>query len=184
MDPVTLGALITAGSGIIGGIMQNQSNTSNAREATQASREMSWDQMQFQERMSSTAYQRSTTDMLKAGINPILAVAPASSPTGASGTATVARAENILTGAAEAGKMIAEKKKQQAEIALLESQKKATDAGKRKTDNETALLGKEIPKADLGSKFYNKINEAIESTSKNWRKLKSNINSDLEYKIP
>lgn len=63
-----------AGAGI-GAASQNSANATNVSEAEK--------NRNFQERMSSSAFQRSRADMVAAGINPILAHTGASAPGGA-----------------------------------------------------------------------------------------------------
>lgn len=77
-------AAISGGSGILSSIF----SYNTARDANQANILENAKQMQFQERMSSSAYQRATADMRAAGINPMLAAdqGGASSPSGAAAT--------------------------------------------------------------------------------------------------
>lgn len=72
-----LGAAVSGGASIYG---QQQANASNAEQAQK--------QMDFQERMSNTQYQRGMADMKSAGLNPMLAYSQggASSPQGAQAT--------------------------------------------------------------------------------------------------
>lgn len=75
MDPILGSAIIGAAAGGLGSIFQNSANQAAAQK-----------QMDFQERMSNTAYQRGVKDMKAAGLNPMLAYSQggASSAAGAS----------------------------------------------------------------------------------------------------
>lgn len=94
-------AAATVISGLIGKSGQESANRTNVQ--------LGREQMDFQERMSSTAYQRAVADMQKAGLNPMLAYSQggASAPVGsmpqvqnsaAAGMSSAAQAMNTIAG--------------------------------------------------------------------------------------
>lgn len=100
---------IGIGGAIIGGALIGAAGTAyaNKRSGDQADQ-----QIDFQERMSSTAYQRAVADMEAAGLNPMLAYSQggASSPAGAAYVH-----QNIGAGAAQSGMMFASAEQAQAQ---------------------------------------------------------------------
>lgn len=91
-------SILGAGSGLIGTYMTNEANKEQVAAANNANMGIADRQMAFQERMSNSAYQRATTDMKAAGINPMMAFSQggASTPQGAGATMQAARVEDAL----------------------------------------------------------------------------------------
>jgi len=154
LSPVISGVtgLLGAGSEIYGTSkeikMQKETNDFNAQQAQK--------QMDFQERMSSSAHQREVKDLVSAGLNPILssqyggsstppgAMSQATSPgqnLGAKyGSATRAFNENRLT-AEQLKTQQAQTKQTTAQEALLQTQKIKTLADIENTDYNNRILG-------------------------------------------
>lgn len=89
---------------LLGGTAAGLGSFFGQQQANQANTQMAKEQMQFQERMSGTSYQRAVSDMIAAGLNPMLAYSQggASTPSGQTAVAQSAlgAAANSATQAA------------------------------------------------------------------------------------
>lgn len=85
--------------------------------ANRANKQMAREQMQFQERMSNTSYQRAVADMRLAGINPILAAGQGGASTPGGATATMQDAISPAVSSAQHGRRLTK------ELAMMEEQR-------------------------------------------------------------
>lgn len=160
-----LNALIGAGASLLSGVLgykgEKQSNETNLQTARE--------QMQFQERMSNTAYQRAVSDMKAAGLNPMLAYTQggASSPAGAAQPVGNALAAGVSSAKQGANTVLAvqQVRSNQAQI---EQVRAMTDKIRSETlDNQlhSARLAAEVglTKERTNSEFAGQMRTAVEA---------------------
>ncbi len=140
----------TALASLAGNVIGGRISRKGQQEANRANLKIAREQMAFQERMSSTAHQRSAKDLQKAGLNRILALGrPASTPAGALATMQNIEApvgESIKSGINTA--LVA--RRQKAELKIMQQTERRTKA----EANEREILAHKAV-ADTRTAFEN-----------------------------
>lgn len=140
-----------------------------------ANRGIAQDQMNFQERMSSTAHQREAWDLEQAGLNRLLTLGGGASTPAGAGATMQNPLEGAVSNAVEASMLKNTLAKQSAEIDNIRTSTKLTEAQQNKVRQETRALGRDAERGEFFEGVWKKIKEAGASGTKS-------INDALEWK--
>ncbi|WNK14473.1 MAG: DNA pilot protein [Microvirus sp.] len=104
-----LGGMFSGGASLLGSIFSSNQSAENTQQQIAASQQQQATQNAFSERMSSTAYQRASTDMQAAGLNPAMMFgsgSAASSPSGSSIQAPMPQTKSPMEGLGDAASKV------------------------------------------------------------------------------
>lgn len=193
LNPVALGAnLLTGGLNYLGQKEANRTNKEIADQTTNTNIAEAKLNREFQERMSSSAFQRAKDDLKKAGLNPLLmSPSGASTPSGATATGVQATMQNEL---GELGKGLegatatalqlknlgTQAAQQESQATLNEKQGYLAVANARKAIVETAATAKDIPQKDLKNKIIKTSTKFYEGLKNSARQLEMPVRVNHE----